>query len=926
MGLGDRGTCHIGGGGVEGDLQQVLHRQRITVILHGDIQMDAVDGHAGGGGRGGQPLRDGHIDLCHCKAVGHSLVLVDHQVDGRIAFGEAGVDLFIAGDGFHDFDYFTGDLLQYLQIVAVDLQGKTAAEHGGHIVHATGIGGDGAGHIRRCFIDLLCDGLDPGCGSVRRQHHIVHIAAVGSAAAAHAAKQAHGGAAVHGTHFLDLLDLQEHIHHIIGHGVGLFPCQTFRCGDIDRDLVAGHFRQDHDAHIQHDDHADGKQDDGCGQGSGLVPQAPIQHLAIAVLEFIKPGMRLLLCILQHGGGGCGHDGQRYQQGGCQTVADAKAQRKQQLPDHAGGKHHRQEHANCGQSGGNDGAGHLLGTLDSGSGSADATGPETINILDDNDGVVHQHADAKGEAAEGHHIQGNIGKVHQHQGEKHGKRDADGDDQRRLYILEEQRKDDDRQDRTHDDAGKNRINDQIDIAALVHEGGQVGAFILAFQLGKGFLAVFRGLICTGGAAFENAEDDSLLAVEAGVAEACVVDDGDGGYIGNAHLTDAVHAHQQRAGDVLHAGVFIAYLQKPAVVIGIVDITGRHGEVLGVDQLGKHAHREQLVQIRAGQGIFSGFFVLGSGSGQLRLRGSQLRSGGGKAYGGLQLTLGHAGDGILQTCQDLGNRVQNTGKLAEGSFHLRQSFLQISKLIFRQGGLHVPQQLQQVVDSGAQLGSDGNDVLNLQILTVQKSGKLFQSFNDGVKGLAQLTVFHGGTQLTHLLQQIIHLHLHFRGCGFDAAVQLVEDRAGHGGAEACLCFGEGLLAFCHLGFRFVQLFAGGCQLLADGLQDPVIQCGDLGTIQLYMDALFHKTHRRYAGDTALTLNIGLHRIGDEGGKLVDIVSVTADGYIHGGHHVHADLDDGGRAAHFRQGCAQLIEGLRDFDHGGVHIRAVFKFQLH
>ena len=88
----------------------------------------------------------------------------------------------------------------------------------------------------------------------------------------------------------------------------------------------------------------------------------------------------------------------------------------------------------------------------------------------------------------------------------------------------------------------------------------------------------GIVGAGGAVFVDAQDDSLLAVQTGVAGACIVNDGDGGHIGKAHIADAIHADQQRTGDVLHGFELVAYLQKPAVVVLIVDVTGGHGEIL------------------------------------------------------------------------------------------------------------------------------------------------------------------------------------------------------------------------------------------------------------------------------------------------------------------------------------------------------------
>ncbi len=66
------------------------------------------------------------------------------------------------------------------------------------------------------------------------------------------------------------------------------------------------------------------------------------------------------------------------------------------------------------------------------------------VLDDDDGVIHQHADPQGQPSQGQEVQGVAGGVKGDEGGDDGQRNGQGDDQRRPPVPEEEEDQDDGQ--------------------------------------------------------------------------------------------------------------------------------------------------------------------------------------------------------------------------------------------------------------------------------------------------------------------------------------------------------------------------------------------------------------------------------------------------------------------------------------------------
>ena len=240
-------------------------------------------------------------------------------------------------------------------------------------------------------------------------------------------------------------------------------------------------------------------------------------------------------------------------------------------DDTGGEDDGQEHADRGEGGSHDGHAHLLGALDRRAGRGHAAAAQTVDVLDDDDGVIHQHTNAEGQARQRHNIHIQTGEVHEHHGKQHRQRDTDADHQRGLDILEEDGQHDDGKGRTDEHTAQDAADDDADVVALVGQHDHMQAIVFLFQLLESGLAVAGNFTGAGRIALEDLQHHGALAVQAGKAVFRVVDDLHIGHVRQADIAKAVHMEQQGTGDILDAVVLLADLQQPGLVAGILDIT-------------------------------------------------------------------------------------------------------------------------------------------------------------------------------------------------------------------------------------------------------------------------------------------------------------------------------------------------------------------
>ena len=202
----------------------------------------------------------------------------------------------------------------------------------------------------------------------------------------------------------------------------------------DGELVAAHIGDHDNAHGGNAPHRQHQQADSQPQGQGLDFQAEAQGFLVAVQQLVKQRVLDLFLGAQYGGTRAGHHGQRHDQRGQQAEGDSQCHIGEQFAHHAGGEDHRQKYADGGQGRGDDGTRNLPGALNRSSRGRYAAPAQTVDVLDDNDRVIHQHADAQRQARQTEDIEGDAGEIHHHDGKQHAQRHRDGDDQRWAQVL------------------------------------------------------------------------------------------------------------------------------------------------------------------------------------------------------------------------------------------------------------------------------------------------------------------------------------------------------------------------------------------------------------------------------------------------------------------------------------------------------------
>ena len=93
---------------------------------------------------------------------------------------------------------------------------------------------------------------------------------------------------------------------------------------------------------------------------------------------------------------------------------------------------------------------------------------TVDVFQNNDGVIHDHADAHGNAAQTHHVHGQITHVHQNEGGQRTHGHGDGNGQGCAPAAQEQEHHDTGQQNAHQNVADGGIHRQIDKV-----GGQIG---------------------------------------------------------------------------------------------------------------------------------------------------------------------------------------------------------------------------------------------------------------------------------------------------------------------------------------------------------------------------------------------------------------------------------------------------------------------
>ena len=784
----------------------------------------AVEGHLGDLRAARHLLGDELEHLGGGEALVDGLLLVHLDAQLRHGVLQAVVHLRGALGLPGELRHVAGDLLQGLQVLAGDLGGDAAAgEHGD--VHGAGL----HGQVRA---QLLADGADvggdvgvPAAGGFVYHYIVGHAARSGEAGehAATAAHQAHGLHALHGHHAVhDLHGLVLLL--LVGHLRGE--------GEVRAHLAGVHLGHEGDAHLRHLQRREGQHADGRQQHQRLHPQCRAEQAGVGLLDraedAVLPGLGVAHQERAHGR----HHRHGHQQRGQQRVGDGQAHVGKQVAGHALHEHDGQEHADGGQRGGEQRAGDRLHALHAGPQQGHALlVVEAVDVLDGHDGVVHQHADAQAQAAQGQHVQRDAGEVHAHEGDDHADGDGEGHGNGGPEIHQEQEQDQYGQPAAGEQVVQHRVHDDLDVLALVHQVHDVKVAVGGHQRVG---AVQDGLGHVGGGVgglLVEGQQDAVGAVQLGEHLVPVVRQLHAGHVQQAHLVDGIQSQleQLHAPQGVQGVKLVAHAHQHLLVLRVVDVAGGHGEVLGPDEAGHHLGGHHAVQPRVLQGFVPLVVELLAGLGQLRLALLEHLGGLGEAAvgllaGGLQLAPGVGELGVLVDALDVAAGDDALLQLGQGGVDLGDARVDLSQTLLGLGVLGL--QALRVLGHGQRLVGVG--ALQRVDLLLQLADLLAQVLRgQGSGGLVHQGQL--GVQRVDALVQGVDLLLGLGPAGFDVRVVVAQGRQGlAAGFQVRPVVGQELL---HAGDDAVQpvdlgVHGGEVALRLGELGPQVLHAGLLG----------------------------------------------------------------------------------------------------
>ena len=448
---------------------------RAAVAAHDHVDLLIVDGDGGGGGSG-QAGAHRCGDAVGGQAVLRARLTVRGHLDLRHLLGDRGGNVHRAGDRRDLRGEVIRDHLERGVVLARDVDAHAAAAH--HRAHVVGRAGDlaagdvigrvaqGVGNVGRAAVTLALVGeVEHQAGALTAISGVVVACKLGDGLLGN------GGDALR--HRRRLLDLRAD-----GHGDG----------HGDHALV--HLGQEHHFGIQaggeeHRDEGDGHQHAALEVMDIVVElfHIPVHELLRAASALLRPlqGVKMHLALVEQEVAQQRHerhgDGERAEN----EEGDGQAEVLEDLTRDAAGEAERQEHRDGGEGRGGQRERDLLRALDAAGHAVVSLGRPAVDVFEHDDGVIHDHADAHGDAAEAHHVERQVADVHQHEHREdahgHGDRDGHG----RAAAAQEQPHHERRKHDAEDDALERGVDGDVDVLARDVGDGVVDGAVLRRQL-------------------------------------------------------------------------------------------------------------------------------------------------------------------------------------------------------------------------------------------------------------------------------------------------------------------------------------------------------------------------------------------------------------------------------------------------------------
>ena len=530
--------------------------------------------------------------------------------------------------------------MQRLHVAAVHPQGNAGTGHiAHHAAHDTG-GGHLTGQIGAQRLDLL---PRVGAEGTLRHGEVAGDVKLAVVAAGHT-QAAHVAAAHHKAGRLYILHGHDPLHHLIGQVHRLCAGDVLRHGDGDRQVVHIDLRHEREAAAHRTPRRRHQQHQRQQQHTGLVIQRPRDGPAVGGIDLIQQTRLRHELAPQHTGGHGRHQRQRHQQAGQQRIGDGQRQISEQLSGQTLHEHDGRKHAHRGEGGRRHRAQHLLGAGHRRLHDGSSLGPQTVDILDDHHRVIHQHTHRYRQAAEGDHVDGHAGEVHQHHRENNADRDGEQRDDGGTPVTQEQKQHHHGEQRAPQQGREDRLHDQVDIIALIHQRHEGKPLVLALQLpepvGKVVGHRRRGVV----GLLVKGQQDAVFIVKLGVQLVAVVRHHHGGHVAQRNGVDALQPQIEQHHIFQLGAVFklLPHRHHIAHAAVVVDVARGHGEVLRRQQSADGGDGQKAAQISLGFHLFKGLPQLLEAAFDLALCLTEL-----------QLRAGHLGHTVHHLHQKIGD---------------------------------------------------------------------------------------------------------------------------------------------------------------------------------------------------------------------------------------------------------------------------------
>ena len=740
-----------------------------------------------------------------------------------------------------------------------------------------------------------------------------------------------------------------------------------------------HIGEEREAPCEHRRAARGKQRQRGEQRDGLVPHRPEDGLFVLRHEARECRLPLWSRVREQLACQRRDERERYDETGDERIGEREHHIGEELARKALDERDRDKHADRCERGGRDRAADLSCAGHGGLDGRFAERAQAVCVFDNDDGVIHQHADRYRKTGERHDVDGNAGEVHEREREKQADRDRAERDDRGPPVAQKEKEDDDREERAPEKARKDRVAQQVNVIALIHERGKRQPRILRAQLVKDGADVIGYLRRRVVRLLGKHEDKTAVAVERGIDLAAVIGADNVRHVAHADGVQPLNAEieQHEIFQLFAVGDGVADGHDDAVALFVVHIPGGHVEILRGDEAAHRFQREDAVEIRGVKRGGKLIFQRLHRRIELRLRARERGLRRGELAAG-ERDLRHAahklGGKLLELLLQRFERLHLLfGVLLQPSvFFLRPGDLRAQLLdlharrfhgdgLRRAGGalrgeIHVVQLVPRAdaAEIGAAFGVERGDRIRVQPGVLQRRG--------GVHGVVRLAERFGVKRAVRFERDDARVRLGELRLGRGKGVlrlrklrlQKVDGGAGRGELYSALsggCDRIGEIGFALLdglgdaarsaeqlirpGFYraavFVQLLLRVLQLLSGVLHRGIDRVGDLLVhfVELFLvDLDGHRPLDHAAGRDARHAGRALKR-GDHGvpGKARELIAVHFGGIDrrnHHGDHVRVDAHDARRADRVIPAAGEQLRFLENIHHGAVHVRVLLKFK--